>query len=183
MRKLSQFLGPKEIMLLSFALIISLTIFLQRDALGDLATLGYAGIFLIAVFGNATLILPAPVLVFVFAAGSVLPLPWLVGLLAGVGSAIGECTGYAAGYSGSNALAHTKVYARCKAMVEQYGAWAIGLLAFIPNPIFDIAGIAAGAIKMPLRTFLLATLAGKTLKTLLIAYAGSLSIDWVRHFF
>jgi uncharacterized membrane protein YdjX (TVP38/TMEM64 family) len=53
------------------------------------------------------------------------------------------------------------------------------LLAFIPNPFFDLAGAAAGALRMPLRKFLLWVWIGKFLKMLAFAYAGAASNDWV----
>jgi uncharacterized membrane protein YdjX (TVP38/TMEM64 family) len=54
------------------------------------------------------------------------------------------------------------------------------LLAFLPNPLFDLTGIAAGALKMPLRAFLLWCWIGKTSKMLLVALAGAgvVALPW-----
>ena len=52
-------------------------------------------------------------------------------------------------------------------------------LALIPNPLFDVAGAAAGALKMPVLEFLLWAFIGKTIKMLLFAYAGATSMDWL----
>jgi membrane protein YqaA with SNARE-associated domain len=145
--------------------------------------LGYAGVFLVSVLGNATLVLPAPALVFVFAAGGSLDSFWLVGVLAGIGATIGECTGYLAGYSGSDMVNRMHIYLRVKKWVQRYGAWAIGILAFIPNPLFDFAGLAAGAMKMRWQTFIAATLVGKLAKNILVAYAGSVSLGWISRVF
>jgi membrane protein DedA with SNARE-associated domain len=57
------------------------------------------------------------------------------------------------------------------------------LLSAIPNPFFDIAGIAAGIAKMPIRTFLLFTWIGQMIKMLLFALAGKYSIHWISTFF
>ena len=46
------------------------------------------------------------------------------------------------------------------------------VLAVIPNPLFDIAGITAGVIRFPVWKFLLTAWAGKTLKAILFAGAG-----------
>jgi uncharacterized membrane protein YdjX (TVP38/TMEM64 family) len=59
----------------------------------------------------------------------------------------------------------------------------IFVLALIPNPVFDIAGAAAGAMRMPLRQFLFWTWAGKTLKMLAFAVAGATSATWLLHLF
>ena len=56
--------------------------------------------------------------------------------------------------------------------MEKYGAPAIFVLAFVPNPIFDLAGMAAGAIRMEWWKFLLAASAGKILRFILLAYFG-----------
>jgi uncharacterized membrane protein YdjX (TVP38/TMEM64 family) len=56
---------------------------------------------------------------------------------------------------------------------------AILALAFIPNPFFDLAGVAAGTLKIPVFTFLLFTFIGKTFKMLLFAYAGASSLNWL----
>lgn len=169
--------------MLAAMLLLTAAIFLFRDSLGELAALGYAGIFLISLLGNATLVLPAPALVFVFAAGGSLDSFWLVGIAAGIGAAIGECTGYLAGYSGSAVVGRIHLYAKVRAWVERYSVWAIALLAFIPNPLFDFAGLAAGALKMRWQKFMAATLAGKLAKNILVAYAGSISLGWVERVF
>ena len=59
-----------------------------------------------------------------------------------------------------------------------YAYIGVAVLAFIPNPFFDLAGIAAGALKLPLIPFLVWVLIGKTLKMLVFAYAGS-SFSWI----
>ncbi|VVB99253.1 SNARE associated Golgi protein [uncultured archaeon] len=104
--------------------------------------------------------------------------PLLVGVLAGFGSGIGELTGYLAGYAGHDAVTGTKLFRQHKAGLEKYGAPAIFLLAFIPNPAFDIAGLAAGAIKMKWWKFLIATILGKMLSYILLAYLGLWTVSY-----
>ncbi len=78
---------------------ITFAIVLNEDRMEDIAALGYVGAFLAMLLSNATLILPAPGLVFVFALGGTLN-PFGVGLFAAVGATLGEVTGYLTGYSG-----------------------------------------------------------------------------------
>jgi len=47
------------------------------------------------------------------------------------------------------------------------------VLSAIPNPLFDLAGMAAGMLRYPVSKFLLACWIGKTFKALVIAYLGS----------
>lgn len=171
--------GPKEIAALSASIIISVLVFTFRDIFSGLEEYGYLGIFLISLFGSATLILPTPALIFVFVVGGTLGSPLLVGILAGIGAAIGEFTGYLAGFSSNKIVYKSKIYSKLHHLVEKYGLWFIGILAFIPNPVFDLAGIAAGALRIAWYKFLLATTAGKIIRMILIAYAGKLSLDWI----
>ncbi len=57
------------------------------------------------------------------------------------------------------------------------------VMAFIPNPLFDLAGMASGALKLPLWKFLIACAIGKIFKMLIFAYAGYYSIGFVSSMF
>ncbi|MGQ9680922.1 MAG: YqaA family protein [Anaerolineae bacterium] len=171
---------PVHILSLLLAAAITAAIFYFRDVLVRFAAYGYLGLFVITLVGNATVILPVPGLVAVYAAGGAFN-PWIVGLVAGVAQALGEMTGYLAGYGGGAALAKRPNYARVRGWMEQRGFLTILVLSFIPNPLFDVAGITAGALRMPLGEFLLACLIGKTAKSLLVALAGLLSWQGLSH--
>ena len=114
----------------------------------------------------------------VFAMGGVFN-PFFVGLAAGTGGAIGELTGYMTGFSGQAIIENTKIYDQISPWVQKYGVWAILILSAIPNPFFDLAGIAAGVAKIPLWKFLLFCWIGQIVKMSLFAYAGAYSIDWI----
>jgi uncharacterized membrane protein YdjX (TVP38/TMEM64 family) len=55
------------------------------------------------------------------------------------------------------------------------------LMSTIPNPLFDVAGLAAGAVQMPLRNFFAAVLAGKVIKDLWLAAAGAGGFELLSH--
>jgi membrane protein YqaA with SNARE-associated domain len=157
---------------------LSVGIYLIRDQAKSLASLGYPGIFLLSILSNATVILPAPGLLFVFAMGAVFN-PLGVALAAGAGSAIGELSGYLAGFSGQGVIERVDLYERLKNWMEVNKRWrdlAIVVLATIPNPLFDLAGMASGALRIPVTRFLLFCWIGKTIKMLLFAYAGASSL-------
>ena len=157
---------------------ISVTVFFLADRIQELKSLGYLGAFSIMLLGNATIVLPAPGLALVFALGSGLQsIP--LGIAAGAGAALGELTGYLAGLSGRTAMKNQALYKRFERWMEQYGSLTIFALAAIPNPFFDIAGVAAGGLGFSWRRFLLAAWAGKTVQGILIAYAGAISAEWV----
>jgi uncharacterized membrane protein YdjX (TVP38/TMEM64 family) len=63
--------------------------------------------------------------------------------------------------------------------MKRHGSLTLLILAIIPNPFFDIAGVVAGALGFTWWRFLLVSWLGKTIQGLLIAYAGAVSADWV----
>lgn len=159
---------------------ITVYVFSIRNQSEYLATYGYPGIFLLSVLANATVILPAPGIAIVFAMAATGALsPIGIALAAGLGATVGEFSGYLAGFSGQVLLENTKVYEQVMRWMRSNGPLTIFLLAAIPNPLFDVAGIVAGAIRMPLAKFFFASLSGKILKMLFFAYAGLYSLEWV----
>ncbi|VVC01506.1 SNARE associated Golgi protein [uncultured archaeon] len=139
---------------------------------------GLLGVFIISLVSSATIFLPLPGFAVVFAMGAYLN-PLLVGIAAGLGSGLGEISGFLLGYAGHSAVERTKIYRSHKGQVEKYGPPAVFVLAFVPNPVFDLAGIASGALKMPWWQFLIATIAGKSLRYILVAYLGLYSAGWL----
>ena len=182
-RRQSRFLTNVLRVLALFVVIgITLYIFSIRDRVEEFAAYGYPGIFLIALLANATVLLPAPGVAVIYAMGAIFN-PFGVALAAGTGGALGEISGYLAGFSGQAVIERMEVYDHVQPWVERFGGWAILFLSAIPNPFFDIAGIAAGIAKMPLRTFLVFTWVGQLIKMLLFALAGKYSIQWLETFF
>jgi membrane protein YqaA with SNARE-associated domain len=168
------------IRILTFLLVVALSvgIYAIRDKVQSLASLGYPGIFLLSILSNATVILPAPGLLFVFAMGAVFN-PLGVALAAGAGAALGELSGYLAGFSGQGVVERVALYENLKHWMEVNKRWrdlAILVLATIPNPLFDLAGMASGALRIPVTRFLFFCWIGKTIKMLLFAYAGASSL-------
>lgn len=171
-------LTAARIAMLLAVIAISVYIYSIRDQAEQLAAYGYPGLFLLSILANATVILPAPGIALTFAAGAIFS-PLFVALTAGAGATLGELTGYLAGLSGRGLAERSDAYQRIEAWTERYGGFTILVLAFIPNPLFDLAGAAAGALGMSVVTFLLWAFIGKVLKMLLFAYAGSASMDWL----
>jgi membrane protein YqaA with SNARE-associated domain len=166
--------------LLALLAVIGITIFIFsiRDRADQLAAYGYPGIFILSLLANATIILPAPGWAVTFAMGAVFH-PLGVALAAGTGATLGELTGYMAGFSGQAVIENAQVYKRLLDWTRRFGGLTIIALAAIPNPFFDLAGIAAGALRMPIGLFLLYTWIGKLIKMALFAYGGAASIDWL----
>ena len=176
--------GVLLLRILAIVAVIGITIYIYsiRDHVQEFAVYGYPGIFLIALMANATVFLPAPGVAVVFAMGSIFN-PLGVALAAGTGGAIGELTGYLAGFSGQAVVDRPDIFNKINPWIEKYGGWTILVLSAIPNPFFDIAGIAAGLAKMPIWKFLLFCWIGQLIKMAMFAYAGAYSIDWIANFY
>jgi len=166
-----------------FLLVVALSVaifFLRPDA-KRLAAYGYPGVFLISFLTSATVLLPAPGIAVVFAMGGFLS-PLLVSLAAGSGAALGEISGYAAGFSGRGVVEKMDLYNRIVQWMRKYGDLTILVLAIVPNPFFDLAGMAAGAMRMPFARFLFWCLVGKVIKMIVVAYTGAYSIGWLTNY-
>jgi len=158
--------------------LITVAVTTNRDRIEGFAALGYGGAFLAMLFSNATLILPAPGLIIVFALGSSLN-PILVGLLGALGATLGELTGYATGYSGLALMDETVMAHVIRRWMARNGVLTIFTLSIIPNPFFDVAGVMAGAGQMSVWRFLSVSFVGKSIQSIGIALAGMLSVEWI----
>ncbi len=161
-----------RVLALLFVLGLTLVLYIFRQQVHRLQGLGYPGIFLVSLFSSATIILPVPGVLFTSVMGAVFN-PFWVAVAAASGAALGELSGYLAGFSGQGVAERTPAYERIEGWMKRYGQWAILVLGFIPNPFFDVAGMIAGALKMPLWRFLLFCWIGKLAKMLLFAYGGA----------
>ena len=154
--------------------VIGLSIFIYsiRDRASELAIYGYPGIFLLAFLAYATVFLPAPGVAVIFAMGAVFH-PIGVALAAGTGAALGELTGYMAGFSGQTIVERANIHERLSRWMKANGPLTVLLMAAVPNPFFDMVGVIAGVLKMPLFKFLFWCWIGEILKMFLFALAGS----------
>jgi len=173
-------MNKKEILGLVFAFALATVAFYLSSKLDFLEGYGYAGAFLVALISSATVILPAPGWVVIGGMASFLN-PVLLGFVAGIGSAIGELTGYMMGYGGREIVDKKRLpeYKRQKKWLKDADMIALFVLAALPNPIFDVAGIAAGALRIPLWRFLLAVGAGKILKFIVVGYLGNFAMAYI----
>jgi membrane protein YqaA with SNARE-associated domain len=144
------------------------------------STLGYFGVFIVSFVGSATIILPIPSFVLVFALGATMN-PWLITLFAAAGNVVGELTGYALGRGGGK-LIETKY----KDGIEKYRTYfenkksffLIVLFAATPLPD-DILGIVAGIFRYNIRKFIAASFIGKLIMNGALAWAGFYGMKWV----
>ena len=153
------------------------TALLIRDNFGA-SEVGYGAVALSALVASAGLLIPVPALATACATAIFLN-PFLVGLIAGTAEAAGELSGYYLGYTGRDVLARSRMYQRLEGWMRRRGWLLLFVVSLIPNPIFDVVGIAAGALRYPLLGFLAVVWAGKVLKFLVFAYGCTAGTDWI----
>lgn len=170
----NKLLKTKLIPIAIFTIIIALTVslFIYRDLVSHLENLGYLGAFIIGIIANATIILPMPGLLLIFAMGAIFN-PVLIGLVGAAGGAIGEMTAYLAGRSGRDIILRNKQLLRAERWMHKWGALGIFLFALLPVFLFDAAGIVAGSLRYPVWKFLLAAFLGKTILYIILAFGGA----------
>jgi uncharacterized membrane protein YdjX (TVP38/TMEM64 family) len=165
-----------RILVLLFVIGLSAFLFLIREQISHLQGYGYAGIFLMSILANATIIVPLPGIFLTSAMGAVFH-PFWVAVAAGLGAALGELSGYMAGFSGQGIIERTRWSDQLESWMRRYGNITILVLSFIPNPLVDMAGMTAGALKLPVHRFLIWSAIGKILKMMMFAYGGAAILD------
>jgi len=142
--------------------------------LDKFAWLAYLNVFISTLVCNLTILVPVPVVIPILIATATKWNPVMVALAASIGGTIGELSGYYAGYLGKRIAIneHVAGYNRVTEWMNSYGIWAILFLAFQPVIPFDIAGLIAGAARVPIYKFLPALWAGKFPKYIILCYSG-----------
>jgi membrane protein YqaA with SNARE-associated domain len=168
-----------QIVTLVLVVITSVLIVLFGEKLAYLHTLGYVGAFFISLIGSASLVVPVPGWIMIAVLGKTLN-PLLVGLIATVGGTLGEMTGYGLGYGGRIVLEKLPRYEKIMGWMRKWGSPTIFVMALIPNPLFDVAGAAAGTMRFPIWKFLLWGGLGRLPKTMLYAYTGIWFTDFIK---
>ena len=168
----------KGILQIIFGILIAAAIFLYSGQLQELEGWGYFGVFIISLLSAATIFFPAPGWAIVIAMGGVLN-PLYVGLVAGIGAGIGEITGYIVGHGAKDAAGNFKELKKYRELIKKYDVLGVFILALIPNPFFDVAGLAAGALNIKWWRFIIACIIGRTLRYVALAYIGDFSLDYL----
>ena len=169
-----------EIILVIFIVGLSVAIFLLRDKIQSVSEVGYLGLFFLCFIANATVLLPAPSLM-IAASCALIMNPWLVALCAALGSALGEFVGYAFGTVTEELSPKFKKLLDKLTTKIHNQTLLVFILAVLPLPLFDIAGIYSGGTKMNLIKFFLACFIGKFIKMLVYTKIYDI-LEWASSF-
>lgn len=169
----------------AIALCILALKFIGSDEMLKFQQFGYIGVFLIALLSSFSIVLPIPGTAAIIGAAAIWN-PLMVAFIASIGATLGEITGYQLGYSGRTLLAQeeSESYQSAKKWMEKHGGFAIFLFALVPFLIFDFLGIAAGALKYPLKKFFLFAWLGRLPRSILECYVGASLLEIaIKYFF
>jgi len=144
----------------------------------NIETAGYTSIWFLAFIGAALVFLPVSSLAAVCVAAAVDLNPFLLAVVAGSAEALGELTGYLAGMGGKAVFDRNRFYLRFKNLFSRYAALTLLVGSIIPNPLFDIMGVAAGSILYPVRKFLLLVFIGKVVKFTWVSLGCYYGMTW-----
>jgi membrane protein DedA with SNARE-associated domain len=159
---------------------LSLLIIQHRSYIEEISEWGYLGCFFINVLTNGTFILPGFGIIITFTLGGVLN-PAIVGAVAGIGEAIGAIGAYFTGYAGRGLLRdrNSGLYLRFNNIIERHGSKAIFFVSAVLSPIFYPFAVFLGMARFGWVRFFLATWAGRTVKSMVLAYLGWLGLKAV----
>jgi len=154
--------------LISFGLMI--VAFFYRNKLGHFKKYGYLGIFVISAIGNIAIMSPAAPMI--AGIGATVYHPVVSSFITTLGAVTGELLSYFIGKASHNYIPKSKWNTKINEFMKINGSLTIFILAIIPNPFFDIAGITAGATKFPFWKFIVFSFFGKWIKFTIFAFMG-----------
>ena len=135
---------------------------------------GYLGVFVVTFVANATVVVPVPYFGLVARLAQELSLVGVV-LAGALGSVLGESVAFFVGRSGRGVVEDTRFYRWVH--IQMRHPWRAFVLLFVlaapPNPAFDVAGLAAGALGVPYWLFFTAVFLGRIVRIGLIALAAA----------
>lgn len=162
---------------LLISIFLSASFFIFKNFFRHAMSLGLIGLFLINFASNATFFMPTPALIGVVSAGNLYP-PLLVAIASSLGATAGDTINFLFGLSGrhliNHKLAKNKWFIFLEKKFKKHGNWLLFLFAFVPNPIFDIAGLIAGIFKFSLFRFFILVFVGRFIRYYILAKFGSL---------
>lgn len=168
-----EWVRPIIIGVIALALNVAAFYAIPPDLAERLGAFGYLGIFLVTLIANATVVVPVPYYGLVARLAGELSLPGVV-LAGALGSVIGESVAYFVGRSGRGAVDDTAMYRWVQRQMSR--PWRAFLVLFLlaapPNPVFDVAGLTAGAMGLPFWLFATAVFLGRLVRIAIIALFG-----------
>ena len=136
--------------------------------------LAYPGVFIVCFIANATTFVPVPYIPVVMHVSRTADLVWLVVVLGALGSVLGETVAFAVGRAGERLAEESGQWRRLERLFAR--PWLAGATLFVlatpPNPLFDVAGLAAGALGVRYGVFFVAVFLARIIRLSAVAWLG-----------
>jgi membrane protein YqaA with SNARE-associated domain len=136
--------------------------------------LAYPGVFLVCFIANATTFVPVPYIPVVMHVSRSADLVWLVVALGALGSVLGESVAFFVGRAGEQLAEGSRRWRRIERLFAN--PWLAGASLFVlavpPNPLFDVAGLAAGALGVRYAVFFLTVFVARIIRLGAVAWLG-----------
>lgn len=164
---------PALIGLVAVALNVLAYYLIPDDFVERLGAFGYLGVFVVTLVANATVVVPVPYYGLVARLAQELSLPGVM-VAGALGSTLGEMVAFFIGRSGRSAVADTPFYRWVQRQMSRPVRAFLVLFALSapPNPAFDVAGLTAGAMGVPLWMFFTSVFLGRLIRLAIIALVG-----------
>lgn len=159
-----------------FLVAFNVAVYLAPIDYGAFTSFAYVGAFVVTFLANALIAIPIPYIPVVAHIGATAGMPWLVVFLAALASVLGESVAFLAGRAEEGLVSEHPIYKR----VHQVAGRPVlaGALLFVfavpPNPIFDVAGLAAGAVGVRYYVFFISVFAARLIRIALIVWLGTM---------
>jgi membrane protein YqaA with SNARE-associated domain len=158
----------------AFFLVLNTAVYLAPIDYSLFANFAYPGAFIVCFLANALVAIPIPYIPIVAHVGATAENPSLVVALGALGSVLGESVAFLVGRAEEGLVSEHPIYRRIHRVAKRpFLAGVILFLFAAPlNPLFDIAGLAAGAVGVPYRVFFISVFAARLVRLALIVWLG-----------
>lgn len=153
---------------------LNAAVFLAPIDYASFAQFAYVGVFVVCFLANALVAIPIPYIPVVAHIGATAESAALVVVLGALGSVLGESVAFLVGRAEQGLVSERAIYRRIHKVArrELLAGGLLFLLAVPLNPVFDIAGLAAGAVGVRYRVFFIAVFLARLVRLALIVWLG-----------
>ena len=159
-----------------FLVAFNIAVYLAPIDYGAFTSFAYVGVFVVTFLANALIAIPIPYIPIVAHIGASADMPWLVVVLGALASVLGESVAFLAGRAEEGLVSEHPIYKRVHRVAERPFLAGAMLFAFAvpPNPVFDVAGLAAGAVGVRYRVFFVSVFAARLIRLAVIVWLGTM---------
>jgi membrane protein YqaA with SNARE-associated domain len=157
-----------------FLIVLNIAVYFAPIDYSAFTSFAYLGAFVVCFLANALVAIPIPYIPIVAHIGTTAQDPALVVALGAFGSVLGESVAFIAGRAEQGLVSEHPIYRRLHRVAERpiFAGALLFVFAAPLNPIFDVAGLAAGAVGVPFRVFFISVFAARLLRLAVIVWLG-----------